>query len=218
MSVSSRIRVILVDDHGLVRHGVRRLLEDAPDVEVIAEAGSGEDALKLVRQLEPDVVLMDLVMPGMGGLEATRKLARAHPTTRVIVVSMQKDEVLPAKLIDAGAMGYLTKGASVTEMVQAIREVFAGRRYLGAEVAQTVALSRLPGGEKSPFDSLTQREMEIAMLVMQGQRPGDISSKLCLSPKTVSTHRTNLFRKLGVANDVEFARLALRYGMIDSAT
>jgi two-component system invasion response regulator UvrY len=217
MSASNRIRVILVDDHGLVRHGVRRLLEDARDVEVIAEAGSGEEALALVRQLEPDVLLMDLVMPGMGGLEATRKLSRVRPATRVIVVSMQKDEVLPAKLIDAGAMGYLTKGASVKEMVQAIREVFAGRRYLGAEVAQTVALSRLPGGDKSPFDSLTQREMEIAMMVMQGQRPGDISTKLCLSPKTVSTHRTNLFRKLGVANDVEFARLALRYGMIDSA-
>ena len=111
----------------------------------------------------------------------------------------------------------LTKGASVAEILQAIREVSAGRRYLGADIAQTVALSRLPGAGKSPFDTLTQREMEVAMMVMQGQRPGDISTKLCLSPKTVSTHRTNLFRKLGVANDVEFARLALRYGMLDAA-
>lgn len=209
------IDVMLVDDHELVRTGIKRLLEDAEDIQVVAEACSGEEAINLARKHRPDVVLMDVSMPGIGGLEATRKLLQSNPKIRVVAVTMHKDDVFPSRLLDAGAMGYLTKGSKVDEIVHAIREVVAGRRYISSDIAQTLALSLLPGGGKSPFDMLSQREMQVMIMLMQGHKINDISDKLCLSPKTVSTYRYRLFDKLGVQNDVELTRLAVRHGVID---
>ncbi len=209
------IRVLLVDDHELVRTGIHRLLEDFDDIDVIAEADSGELAIKLVRELNPQVVLMDVNMPGIGGLEATRKLVQIAPETKVIVVTIHLDEPFPTRLLEAGASGYLTKGCAVAEIVDAIRQVSKGKRFIGSDVAQQLALTMLPGSDKSPFDSLSQRELQVMLMVTQGQKIQEIADKLCLSPKTVSTYRYRLFEKLDVKSDVELTHLAMRHGMID---
>lgn len=209
------IRVLLVDDHELVRTGIKRILDDTRGISVIAEASTGEEAIRQVREHKPDVVLMDVNMPGIGGLEATRKIIQSYPDLRVIVVTIHVDEPYPTRLLEAGASGYLTKGCAVDEIVTAIRVVHQGERYIGADIARQLALSMLPGGERSPFDKLSQREMQVMLMVTQGHNIQDISDKLCLSPKTVSTYRYRLYEKLGVDNDVELTHLAMRHGMIE---
>jgi two-component system invasion response regulator UvrY len=209
------IRVLIVDDHELVRTGIKRILEDTRDIRVIAEASTGEEALQQVREHRPDVVLTDVNMPGIGGLEATRKIIQSHPDLRVIVVTIHVDEPYPTRLLEAGASGYLTKGCAVDEIVDAIQMVHRGERYIGADIARQLALSMLPGGERSPFDKLSQREMQVMLMVTQGHSIQDISDRLCLSPKTVSTYRYRLYEKLGVDNDVELTHLAMRHGMIE---
>lgn len=208
------IKVMLVDDHELVRAGVRKLLDESKGVKVVAEAASGEDALKLIKKTKPDVVLMDVSMPGIGGLEATIKLQRARPRLKIIVLSMHQDDPFPSRMLQAGAMGYLTKGCSLDEIVTAIREVVGGGRYLGSDVAKTLALSGLTGECKSPFDALSHREMQVMLMLMEGHNIADISDTLCLSPKTISTYRQRLFGKLGIDNDVELAHMAMRHGVL----
>lgn len=210
------IRVLLADDHELVRTGIRRLLDDIADIEVCGEAQDGEEALAAVRELKPDVVLMDLSMPGIGGLEATRKLARSSPETAVIIVTVHIDDPFPSQLIKAGAMGYLSKGATLDETVHAIHEVHEGRRYITPAIAQKLALSSVDE-ECSPLESLSQRELQVMLMLVQGQKIADISGKLCLSPKTISTYRTRVYEKLGVKNDAALARLAMQYGLLDGS-
>ncbi|MGD8593429.1 MAG: UvrY/SirA/GacA family response regulator transcription factor [Gammaproteobacteria bacterium] len=211
------IKVTIVDDHELVRTGIIRILKDEPDLEVVAEASSGEEAIQLVKQYRPDVVLMDVNMPGIGGFEATRKLIQMYPDLKVIVVTIHVDDPFPSRMLQAGAMGYLTKGCGVEEIINAIREVNTGRRYISADVAQHLALKLMPGGEESPFDSLSPRELQVMLMLTQGTKVQEISDKLCLSPKTVSTYRHRLYDKLGVSSDVALTRLAMRYGMVDDA-
>jgi two-component system invasion response regulator UvrY len=210
------IKVMVVDDHELVRTGITRILNDAPGISVVAEAASGEEALKIVNFHKPDVLLMDVSMPGIGGLEATRKLVLMNPRLRVIVVSVHAEEPFPSRMLEAGASGYLTKGCAVEEIIGAIKTVADGERYIGADIAQKLALKSLAGGDASPFDNLSPREMQVLLMLSQGQRPQAISDKLCLSPKTISTYRHRLFEKLGVGNDMELARLAMTYGIIDA--
>ena len=209
------INVLLVDDHELVRTGIRRLLSDIDGINVYAEAKDGENAINEVRKKRPDVVLMDVSMPGIGGLEATRKLKQIDPTLPVIILTVHTDDPFPTSLLKAGASGYLHKGCTVDEIVSAIREVHAGHRYICSEIAQNLALSLLPGSDGSPFDNLSQREMQVMFMLVQGNKVQDISEKLCLSPKTISTYRYRLFDKLAVRNDAELTRLAMRYGMLD---
>lgn len=211
------IKVMLVDDHDLVRTGIKRLLEDHPDIKIVGEATSGEQALELVTENDPDVVLMDINMPGIGGLEATRKLLQRKPKLKIIVVTMHEDELFAQRLLKAGAMGYLTKGAKVDEILQALQAVMANQRYLCPSIAQQIALSQMAEEESSPFDSLSERELQVLLMMMDGQSISVISEKLCLSPKTVSTYRTRLYAKLGVQNDIELARLALQFGVVESA-
>ncbi|HEY5604838.1 MAG TPA: UvrY/SirA/GacA family response regulator transcription factor [Gammaproteobacteria bacterium] len=211
------ISVIIVDDHELVRSGITRLLSDVPGIEVVSEASSGEEAIQLVRQHQPDVILMDVNMPGIGGFEATRKLVQMYPDLKVIVVTIHLDDPFPSRMLQVGAVGYLTKGCGVDEIVTAIREVYAGRRYISAEVAQQLALKLLPSGEESPFDMLSPRELQVMLMLTQGTKVQEISDKLCLSPKTVSTYRHRLYDKLGVSSDVALTRLAMRYGVVDDA-
>lgn len=211
------IKVMLVDDHDLVRTGIKRLLEDHPDINIVGEATSGEQALELVTENDPDVVLMDINMPGIGGLEATRKLLQRKPKLKIIVVTMHEDELFAQRLLKAGAMGYLTKGAKVDEILQALQAVMANQRYLCPSIAQQIALSQMAEEESSPFDSLSERELQVLLMMMDGQSISVISEKLCLSPKTVSTYRTRLYAKLGVQNDIELARLALQFGVVESA-
>jgi two-component system invasion response regulator UvrY len=210
------IDVLLVDDHELVRSGIRRLLEDRRGIQVIGEAGTGEEAVQKARERRPDVVLMDVNMPGIGGLEATRKLIQVDPSIKVIVCTIHNEEPFPTRLLEAGAAGYLTKGCGIEEIVTAIRAVREGERYICAEIAQHIALSVMPGAKQSPFDRLSQREMQVMLMVTKGQNTQQISDKLCLSPKTVSTYRHRLFDKLGVFNDVELTRLALRHGILEN--
>jgi len=211
------IRVSIVDDHELVRTGIIRILGDVSDIEVVAEASSGEEAVQMVKSHRPDVVLMDVNMPGIGGIEATRKLTQIYPDLKVIVVTIHVDDPFPSRMLQAGAVGYLTKGCAVDEMVNAIREVYAGRRYISADVAQHLALKLMPGGDESPFDALSPRELQVMLMLTQGTKVQEISDKLCLSPKTVSTYRHRLYDKLGVSSDVALTRLAMRYGVVDDA-
>lgn len=209
------INVLLVDDHELVRTGIRRLLSDVSGINVYAEAKDGESAIAAVRKKRPDVVLMDVSMPGIGGLEATRKLKQIDSGLPIIILTVHTDDPFPTSLLKAGASGYLHKGCTVDEIVTAIKEVNAGRRYICSEIAQNLALSLLPGSDGSPFDNLSQREMQVMFMLIQGNKVQDISEKLCLSPKTISTYRSRLFEKLAVRNDAELTRLAMRYGMLD---
>jgi len=210
------IKVMLVDDHELVRAGIKRLLDDIDGIEVVDEADCGETAIDKVRKQKPDVILMDVNMPGIGGLEATRRIMQIEPDLKVIVVTVHAGEPFPTRLLEAGAAGYLTKDCGQGEIVKAIHSVSDGSRYIGSNIAQKIALSMMPGANKSPFDSLSQREMQVMLMVTQGQNAQEISDRLCLSPKTISTYRHRLFEKLDVDNDVELTRLAILHGMIES--
>jgi two-component system, NarL family, invasion response regulator UvrY len=210
------IRVLIVDDHQLVRMGTSRLLADVGDVEVVGQAGSGEEAIELVRHLKPDVVLMDVQMPGIGGLEATRRCLRVHPDIKVIAVSMYEDEPYPSKLLNVGAHGYVTKRAAIDEMVRAIKKVVAGQRYVSAEIAQQMALKSFSESEVSPFEILSNREMQITLMIVEGTKVPRISQSLSLSPKTVNSYRYRIFEKLDLSNDVGLTKLAIKHGIINA--
>jgi two-component system invasion response regulator UvrY len=209
------IGVLLVDDHALVRTGIRHILDEASDIVVVGEAETGEAAIEHVRREAPDVVLMDVNMPGIGGLEATRKILHANPEVKVIVVSVHARDPYPSRLMEAGAQGYLTKDCSAQEILSAVRRVHAGERYLAAEIARQLADSLLSGGKVSQLDSLSQRELQVMLMIIQGHSVQSISDQLFLSPKTVSTYRYRLFQKLGVENDVGLTRFAIRHGLLD---
>ncbi|HCP56380.1 MULTISPECIES: UvrY/SirA/GacA family response regulator transcription factor [Pseudomonas] len=212
------IKVLVVDDHDLVRMGITRMLADIDGLEVIGQADSGEEALRLVRELRPDVVLMDVKMPGIGGLEATRKLIRSYPDLKVVAVTACEEDPFPTRLLQAGAAGYMTKGAALEEMVQAIRQVFMGQRFISPQIAQQLALKSFQSTENaSPFDLLSDREIQIAMMIAGCQKVQSISDKLCLSPKTINTYRYRIFEKLAINSDVELALLAVRHGMVDAS-
>ncbi|WP_139476633.1 UvrY/SirA/GacA family response regulator transcription factor [Aeromonas veronii] len=212
------INVFLVDDHELVRTGIRRILEDVRGIKVVGEAQSGETAVTFCRQNHPDVILMDMNMPGIGGLEATRKILRIRPDVRIIVLTIHSENPFPTKVMQAGAAGYLTKGAAPDEMIQAIRLVHSGQRYISPEIAQQMALSQFASADENPFKSLSERELQIMMMITKGQKVTDISEQLNLSPKTVNSYRYRLFSKLGINGDVELTHLAIRYGMLDADT
>jgi len=215
------IRVLVVDDHELVRSGISRMLADNPDLDVIGQASSGEEAIEFVREDRPDIVLMDIRMPGIGGLEATRRILRLDDSIRVIVVTACADDPYPSRVMQSGAQAYITKGADIQEMVRAIRKAHSGQRYISPEIAQKMALKQLAGekdddGELAKFDRLSEREMQIAMMVVDCQKVQDISDKLCLSPKTVNSYRYRIFEKLEISSDVELALMAVRLGLLDA--
>jgi two-component system invasion response regulator UvrY len=210
------IKVLLVDDHELIRTGISRMLADFDIVKVIGEADSGESAVSMARELRPNVVLMDANMPGIGGLEATRRLIRFDPDIKIIAVTIHNEEPYPTKFMQAGAAGYVTKGADIKEIVNAIRQVNSGKRYITPEIAQQMALKALNPNEDSPFDILSEREMQVMLMITQGQKVQDISDQLFLSPKTVNSYRYRLFEKLDIENDVELTHMAIRYGVITS--
>ncbi|NVK22898.1 MAG: UvrY/SirA/GacA family response regulator transcription factor [Kangiellaceae bacterium] len=209
------IKVLLVDDHDLVRMGLGRLLADSDEIEVVGEADSGEEAIKKLKELRPHVVMMDANMPGIGGLEATRRMLRYDPDVKVIALTVHVEEPYPTQFINAGAMGYLTKGTDITEMVKAIQSVSRGKIYLAAEVAQQMAIGQFRKTDENPFSILSEREMQVMLMITRGEKVQDISEKLHLSPKTVNSYRYRLFEKLGVDNDVGLTHLALRYKVIE---
>lgn len=209
------ITVLVADDHAMVREGIVRMLDDAADITVLDQVCSGEEAISFCRKHRPDVVIMDVRMPGIGGLEATRKLLQVAPDTHIIALSACDQEPLPSRLIKAGAAAYLTKGASEQEMLTAVRQVAAGKRYLSPGIAQAMALQGF-NGDGSPFDSLSEREMQISMMVATCHKVQDIAERLNISAKTVNSYRYRVFEKLDVNGDVELTLLAIRHGLIDS--
>lgn len=209
------IKVLLVDDHELVRTGIRRILEEVGDIVVVGEAADGDAALKIARKATPDVILMDLNMPGMGGIEATRRMVRLLPNAKVVALTMLDDDPFPAHLNEAGAVGYLTKGCPANEMIEAVRTVNRGMPYVAASVARKHMLADWRRAPATPFEELSAREMQVAMMILGGQRTQEISDGLSLSPKTVSTYRKRIYEKLQVKTDVELTRLAYRHGLLE---
>ncbi len=210
------INVLLVDDHELVRTGIRRILDDVRGFKVVGEAKDGEAAVQFCRQHTPNIVLMDMNMPGMGGLEATKKICRYCPDVKIIVLTVNCEDPFPSKVMQIGAHGFLTKGAGSDEMVRAIRCVHAGQRYIAPEIAQQIALAQVTGRtDENPFQSLSERELQIMLMITKGEKAQDIADRLNLSSKTVNSYRYRMFEKLNVGGDVELTHLAIRYKMID---
>jgi two-component system invasion response regulator UvrY len=214
----SLISVLLVDDHELVRAGIRRILEDIKGIKVVDEMQCGEDAVKWCRSNHVDIVLMDMSMPGIGGLEATKKIVRFCPDIKIIMLTIYTENPLPAKVMQAGASGYLSKGAAPQEVVNAIRLVDSGQRYIASDIAQQMALSQLEPQSETPFDTLSERELQIMMMITKGQKVNEISEQLNLSPKTVNSYRYRMFSKLNINGDVELTHLAIRHGLFNSET
>jgi two-component system invasion response regulator UvrY len=208
------IRLMVVDDHELVRFGLRHILADYPSIHIAGEAPDGETAIRLNRELKPDVVLLDVCLPGLSGFEVTSRLKQASPELGIIILTVHEQAPYPAQLLEAGASGYLTKGCPATELVQAINTVARGGRHIGTKVAQEMALQMLPGGQSSPFDELSAREMEVMLMLADGRKIADIADILHLSPKTVATYKYRIFDKLNTRSDVDMTRMALRYGIV----
>lgn len=212
------IKVLVVDDQYLVRVGIKRLLEEVSGIKIVADTDSGEEAIRLSREHNPDVLLMDVKMPGIGGLEATKKISRMLPDVKVLALSAFEMEPYPSRLLQAGAAGYITKDSGIDELVKAIRAVHVGQRYISPGVAQQLALKHVSDEDGSPFDVLSERELQVMLMITRGEKVQTISDQLCLSPKTVNSYRYRLFEKLHVHNDVELTHLALRYKLLDEDT
>jgi len=209
------IRIVLVDDHTLVRTGLRMILEKQPDIEIVGEAEDGERGLMLIKQLRPDIALVDVHMPVFSGVEVTERVRRAKLATRIVILTMAGEAPFPRRLLDAGASGYLTKGCPADELLKAVRQVADGRRYLGSEVAQQMALASM-NGDTSPFAELSTRELEVAMMLALGDTAQVIADRLKLSAKTVATYKYRLFEKLNIDNVVALARLANMHGLTEA--
>jgi two-component system invasion response regulator UvrY len=210
------IKILVVDDHDLVRTGIVRILKDVKDFKVVAELGSGEEAVKYCREHCPDIVLMDISMPFIGGLEATRKITRICDDAKVICISMPKDNPLPTKVMQAGAYGCITKDAENNEMITAIYKVHSGQKYISPEIAQLIALGQLNNISESPFSDLSDREFEITIMKTRDEKVTEIAKYLYISAKTVNTCRYRTFDKLCVTFDLGLTHLALRHKIIQS--
>jgi len=210
------IKVLLVDDHDLIRRGVRSLLVQKPGIEIVGEAGTGEEAIAFVKKEKVDIILMDIQMPGIGGLEATRRIAICSPDTRVIAMTVYAGQPYPARFLEAGAMGYLTKGCNAEEIIKAVHAVYNGHRYINAEVAQQIALHSFEKGKQYSTDKLSDRELNVMMMIVHGKHAADIAKDLHVELKTVNTYRYRIFEKLDVHSDVELTLLAMRLGMIEN--
>ena len=210
----SQIKVMLVDDHAVVRMGFKMLLESASEIKVIAEAENGEAGIKGYMEHKPDVVVMDITMPGIGGMEAIERILAKDSNAKILVLSAHEDSVHPKRVLNAGAMGYLTKRSAAEELIKAIRTVAGGKKYIEASVAQQMAIQQL-SGEQNPVDVLSEREFEVFMSLAKGKTTNEIAETLFLSPRTVGTHLYNIKQKLNANNSAEIALIAMRSGLID---
>jgi len=210
----------VVDDHILVRTGIERILNDERGITVIGSVSTGEEAIQFCKndapgQPEVHVVLMDMNMPGIGGMHATKRIIQKWPEIKVLALSVNVEEPVPTKVMQIGAMGFISKNAPPQEMIDAIRAVARNQRYISGEVAQKMALAKIQSVTDNPFDELSEREMEIMLMITRGVKVNDISDKLNVSAKTVNSYRYRMFEKLGINNDVELTHLAIRYKMIE---
>jgi two-component system, NarL family, invasion response regulator UvrY len=212
--MSEQISVMLVDDHAVVRMGFRLLLDGSPDIRVVAEAESGEDAVRRVQEVKPQVVVMDLSMPGIGGLEALSRILARDPATKILVLTAHEDAMHAKRVLKAGALGYLSKRSAPEALIQAIRQVMQGRTFLEPAIAQELAVQQVTG-ERTPVDMLSEKEFKVFLALAKGQSVADIAEVMSLSPRTIGTHLYNIKQKLGASNSAELAIIAMRHGLMD---
>jgi len=214
----TKTRILLADDHRVVREGFRALLQSEPDFEIVGETGDGLEAVRLVEQQKPHVLVVDLMMPGLNGLEVARQVTHRSPRTRIVVLSMHANEAYVLEALKNGASAYVLKDASAAELVRAVREALAGRRYLSPPLSEPAIDSYIERAKSSDsldlYDTLTNREREVLQLAAEGHTNGEIASRLFISPRTVETHRANVMRKLGLRSQTELVRYALQRGIL----
>ena len=210
------VTLLLVDDHPIIRQGLRHLLEGEPEFRVVGEAGDGVDALLLVERLKPNILLVDMMMPGLNGLEVLRQIKKISPATRAIVLSMQSADAYVIEALKYGAAGYVIKDTGPSELVNAVREVTQGNQYLSAKLSEKLQASgrRIIDTPTDAYETLTSREREILQMTTEGRTSQEIGSKLVISPRTVEIHRSNLMKKLGVHNQADLIRFAIKRGIL----
>lgn len=211
------IKLMIVDDQEIVRAGLRLIVEAQGNIQVIGESSTGESAVQMCREIKPDVIVLDISLPGLSGFECTRRLKRVLPNAGIIILAAHAKSPYPSRLLDAGASGYLTRDCAPEEFIEAVQVVADGGRFVGSEAAKQLALSILPGTAESPFDELSAREMEVMLKLTEGNRIPDIASLMCLSPKTVATYKYRIYDKLGTRSEVDLVRMAMRYGLLEAA-
>ncbi len=214
------IKILVVDDHDLMRTGLVRILNDIDEFSVLGEADSGEQAIRLSRELNPDVVLMDVKMPGIGGVESTKRILAQNESIKIIAVTSCEDDIYPSRLLQAGAFAYLTKRADPAEVIKAIKIVVSGKPYFSQEIAQQLALknTNLVNQFDSPFEHLSERELQIAMMIVRGEKAPEIAEKLNISAKTINSYRYRIFEKFNITNDVELVHFAIKHKAFDIDT
>jgi two-component system invasion response regulator UvrY len=210
------INTLLVEDQELVRTGIEALLSTAGNINVVGLASTGEEAIDSVKELSPDVVLMDINMPGIGGVEACRRIIQRHPDVKIIALTVHKDGPVPQQLLKLGVPGFISKSSTAGEMVNAIQQVVDGKRYFCTDVANNLAFSSVLDGGSSPFDKLSQRETEVVSLILQGKTIQEMSDMLWISDKTINTYRYRIYEKLKIKNDVALTCLAVKFEFIDA--
>jgi two-component system, NarL family, response regulator NreC len=211
------IKIVLADDHQVVRKGLKALLSAEPDFNIVGEAGDGLETLRLVEDLHPDILVLDLMMAGINGLEVTRQLNKKVPQVGIVILSMHSNEAYVLEALRCGAKAYILKESPPEELVRAVREVFAGRRYLSSPLSERAIeayTQRTEVKPMDPYDQLTTREREVMQLTAQGQTNAEIASRLFISPRTVETHRTNLMHKLDLHNHAQLIQFAIQHGII----
>jgi two-component system invasion response regulator UvrY len=210
----SSLNVLLVDDHSVVRMGFKMLIDSEKDMQVIAEAETGEDGIIKFQEIKPDVIVMDITMPGIGGLEAIERIIAKDKNAKILVLSAHEDSVHPKRVLSAGAIGYLTKRSAAEELINAIRTVGSGKKYIESSVAQQLAITQL-SGENDPTEVLSDREFEVFISLAKGKSTNEIADTMCLSPRTVGTHLYNIKQKLNANNSAEIALIAIRCGLLE---
>lgn len=210
----AELKVLLVDDHLVVRMGFKMLIDSEKDMKVIAESETGEDGIQKYQELKPDVTVMDITMPGIGGLEAIERIIAKDKNAKILVLSAHEDSVHPKRVLSAGAVGYLTKRSAAEELISAIRTVGSGKKYIESSVAQQLAITQL-SGENEPTEILSDREFEVFIALAKGRSTNEIADTMCLSPRTVGTHLYNIKQKLNANNSAEIALIAIRCGLLE---
>lgn len=210
------IRIVIADDHAIVREGLKRIVGELPDLQLVGEAADGTEVMRAVRELDFDVLVMDLSMPGRSGMELIKLVKAEKPKLRILVLSMHQETQYAVRSIKSGASGYLTKESAPAQLEQAIRKIASGGAYISAEVAEQLALRAMPGAvQAAPHEALSDREFQVLKLLVDGVSVSDAAAKLNLSVKTVSTHKANIMQKLGLSNQTELVRYALKHGLAD---
>ena len=210
------IRVLIADDHAIVRNGISRMLEDQEDIEIVGEAADGQETIQKVRETAPDVILLDISMPGMNGLDATKQLKAINPEVRILILTMHAEEQYAPRLMKAGAMGYVTKHAPLKELVKAIHEIKSGRRFISPKLAENLAWRYLGNRpDLTPVECLSDRELQVLCLLAKGNTNHEIAESLHLSVKTIDTYRARVLEKLNLRNNAELTLFAIRNGLIE---